>query len=149
MPNFIKLLIIASLSLLFIACTENIAQEDSSTVKTGNSTQKVKEISIKELTNDFLDEHLIIDIRELHELQAGVITNSVHIPMGAITSELPKYLQSNFNGTDIANLKNMPILLYCRSGRRSYVSAETLQKIGFTNVTSLAGGIKAYKKSNQ
>jgi phage shock protein E len=41
--------------------------------------------------------------------------------------------------------KNIEILVYCRSGRMSTLSAETLVKLGYTNVKNLAGGMIAWE----
>lgn len=41
--------------------------------------------------------------------------------------------------------KNIEILVYCRSGRMSALSAETLVKLGYTNVKNLAGGMIAWE----
>lgn len=38
-----------------------------------------------------------------------------------------------------------PIILYCGGGNRSALAAENLQRMGYTNVASLAGGFKAWK----
>ena len=149
MLNFIRILIISILFVLFTACTESTTENKSSSKKIERNSQQIKEISVKDLSKAFLDEHLIIDVRELPELQAGVIPNSVHIPMGMIDTKLPEYLQSSSQAKNLTALKDKPILLYCAGGVRSYRSAETLKKLGFTNLTSLEGGFNTYKSENK
>ena len=41
--------------------------------------------------------------------------------------------------------RNRPLLLYCRSGLRSVLAADVLQRMGFTEVVSMAGGINDWK----
>ncbi len=43
--------------------------------------------------------------------------------------------------------EDMPILLYCGTGGRSALAAETLEKLGYRNVTSLDGGIVAWAQA--
>ena len=147
MHTFHKILLISFISIVLLACSDNSSYEPSKTASILNTTQKIKEITVNDLSEKYLDEHLIIDVRELNELSAGMIPNAIHIPMGEIATVLPGYIQQNFQDEKNSELKRKPILLYCGSGRRSYNSAETLQKLGFTDVTSLDGGFNAYKQS--
>lgn len=74
------------------------------------------------------DVHLI-DIRTPGEVAQGVIPNSAHLPMHLIpvrVSELPK---------------DKDLILYCRSGARSYHACSYLMQQGFDNVVNLRGGI--------
>lgn len=111
---------------------------------------KITEISVAEISQQFLDEHLIIDVREPNEFVTGYIENAVLIPMGSLQAQLPAYLQKHLANQSTDQLSATPILLYCRSGNRSGVAADFLQKMGYTNVVSLKGGIrdwKAHKKA--
>ena len=147
MHTFHKIVLMIFISAMFIACSGKSAIDVSNTVASESTTQKIKEITVKDLSKKYLDEHLIIDVRELKELKTGMIPNAIHIPMREIASNLPVYLENNFRDKNLSELKSKPILLYCGSGNRSYVSAETLQKLGFTDVTSLDGGFNDYKKN--
>ncbi len=140
MQTLFKIIFFTFLSVLLLACSQNKAELTSST----NTKQPVKEITVNDLTENTLDKYLIIDVRESNELKVGMIPKAIHIPMGQIASELPAFLEKNNKNQSLSELKNKPILLYCGSGKRSYTSAETLQKLGFTNLTSLDGGFNAY-----
>lgn len=152
MPNFLKIVIITFFTLLLIACSDASSNNEpvdlSSTAKTKHTSIEIKEVTVNDLSKEFLDKHLVIDVRESSELLAGVIPNSVHIPMGMIDTKLPKYLQNQSTTKDLSAIKDKPILLYCAGGVRSYRSAETLKQLGFTNLTSLEGGFNAYKARN-
>jgi rhodanese-related sulfurtransferase len=45
----------------------------------------------------------------------------------------------------IDNLKTEPVIVYCRSGKRSMQAAMLLEQFGFENVTNLAGGMLAWE----
>lgn len=111
---------------------------------------KITEISVTEINQQFLDSHLIIDVREPSEFATGYIENAVLMPMRSLQAQLPAYLQKHLANQSTDQLSATPILLYCRSGNRSGVAADFLQKMGYTNVVSLKGGIrdwKAHKKA--
>ena len=44
--------------------------------------------------------------------------------------------------------KDAEIVLYCGGGYRSALAADNLQKMGYTNVLSMAGGISAWREAN-
>ncbi len=86
---------------------------------------------------------LVIDVREDNERAAGFIAGSVHIGRGVLERDVEKRA---FNGAvsdaDLAR----PIVCYCRGGQRSLLTADSLMKMGFTNVISLRGGITEWIK---
>ncbi|MFZ9142103.1 MAG: rhodanese-like domain-containing protein, partial [Candidatus Limnocylindrus sp.] len=73
---------------------------------------------------------ILIDVREQDEWDAGYLHGAVHAPKGTI----------GFTIANIAPEKSAPILLYCAGGVRSAAAAETLAGLGYTNLTSMAGG---------
>jgi rhodanese-related sulfurtransferase len=74
-----------------------------------------------------------IDIREPNEWNLGHIPNARHIPRGV--------LESNIEG---CAARDQRIVLYCASGNRTALAADTLQQMGYTNVQSLAGGFRGW-----
>ncbi|MEK6275590.1 MAG: molybdopterin-synthase adenylyltransferase MoeB [Actinomycetota bacterium] len=77
---------------------------------------------------------VLVDIRELWELEAGRIADSVHIPMGELEEKLEPYRERS-------------IVLYCAHGNRSLRAAKALSEQGYGSVVSLAGGIDAWGKA--
>ena len=75
------------------------------------------------------EEHIILDTREQDEFDSG------HIP-GAI---LISYTEIENKAEEMIPDKNKLILVYCRSGRRSKIAAESLAKLGYTNVKEFGG----------
>jgi phage shock protein E len=73
---------------------------------------------------------LIIDVRSKTEFDEGHYNGAKLIPYNEILSRI----------SELGD-KNKPIILYCRSGRRSGIAKDTLIKAGFTNVIN-AGGLQ-------
>ncbi len=96
----------------------------------------VREVSIAE-TQARLDAgsgvHLV-DIREDREWALGHISGAVHIGKGVIERDIEGRIAD----------KNAEIILYCGGGYRSVLAADALQKMGYTNVASMAGGWRAW-----
>jgi sulfur-carrier protein adenylyltransferase/sulfurtransferase len=76
-------------------------------------------------------EHQLIDIREEYEVDTCSIAD-VHIPMGEISARVGEIR------------RDIPVIIHCKSGPRSAAVVEHLQRLGFTNVSSLEGGIIAW-----
>ena len=95
---------------------------------------KISSVDLKDKINDFV----ILDVRELDEIEGGKIDNSTHMPLGLIIR--------NANKGEIDNLKDKKICTYCRNGYRGNIAADELKKKGFDAVT-LDGGFTAWEKS--
>ncbi len=81
---------------------------------------------------------LVLDVRTDKEYQGGHIINSMHVPLGMLSSSL----------SQLAAYKHSPIVIVCRTGSRSAQAAGTLRKAGFEQVHNLAGGIMAWQSAN-
>jgi molybdopterin/thiamine biosynthesis adenylyltransferase/rhodanese-related sulfurtransferase len=87
--------------------------------------------------NELIDEGAaIIDVRETDEVAAGHLPGAKHIPRG--------YLESRIEG--VVPGRDAHVILYCASGNRSAYAARTLKEdLGYTNVSSMTGGITLWK----
>ena len=81
--------------------------------------------------NDFV----IIDVRELDELEGGIIEDSIHMPLGLCIRNAKK--------KQIEDMKDKKICTYCGTGYRGNIAADELNKEGFYAVT-LDGGYSSY-----
>ena len=99
------------------------------------NNDSINEIDPDELT-EFLqiNDAILVDVRRDDEYINGHIENSINID----------YMSDEFVENTERLDKNMPIILYCRSGRRSYLSAIKLSKNGFKEVYNLEGGILSW-----
>ena len=75
------------------------------------------------------EEHIILDTREQDEFDEGHIPGAILIPYTEIENKAEEMLPD----------KDAQILVYCRSGRRSKIAAESLTKLGYTNVKEFGG----------
>ena len=78
---------------------------------------------------DSSEEHIILDTREQDEFDEGHIPNAILIPYTEIENKAEEMIPD----------KDKLILVYCRSGRRSKIAAESLAKLGYTNVKEFGG----------
>jgi rhodanese-related sulfurtransferase len=78
---------------------------------------------------------LLLDVREPDDFKAGHAAGAIHLGRGVIETEIE----------DVAPDLDTPIVCYCGGGSRSSLVTESLQRMGYTNVRSLAGGFRAYK----
>lgn len=80
---------------------------------------------------------LVLDVREQSEYATGHISNSRHIPLGALPNRL----------REVEKYKKKPVLVICRSGHRSAGACGMLRKQGFGEVRALKGGIQAWEEA--
>jgi len=78
---------------------------------------------------------ILIDVREEEDWKEGHAHGAKHLSRGVIELEIED---------EIPDPKK-PIICYCGGGSRSALVAESLQKMGYENVRSLAGGFRAWK----
>ena len=86
--------------------------------------------------------YTLIDVRELKELQNGMIPTAHHIPLGRVEKALdlqPSTFAATLGFPKMNN--NDPIIFYCRTGSRSAVATTIALSKGYPNAKNLAGGI--------
>ena len=76
-----------------------------------------------------------LDVREPDEYEQGTIPGSVHIPRGHLESQVENRLAD----------KTAPLVVYCAGGVRSAFAADTLARLGYTDVVSMVGGFNRWK----
>lgn len=79
---------------------------------------------------------VVVDVREPEEVALGHLPGAVNIPRGVLEFKIGTLPQTKETSA--------PLLLYCRSGGRSALAAVQLQKLGYSNVVSMAGGFDAW-----
>lgn len=80
----------------------------------------------------------LIDVREESEWKMERVPNATHLSRGTIELDIEETVPDT----------NAPIICYCGGGGRSSLAAESLKRMGYTNVRSLDGGLKAWKAAN-
>jgi rhodanese-related sulfurtransferase len=87
---------------------------------------------------------LLVDLREAAECeQHGTLPNAVHAARGM----LKFYADPTSPYHNPAFAPSRRVILFCASGGRSALGADTLQQMGYTNVAHLDGGMKAWSES--
>ena len=88
---------------------------------------------------------LFVDIRETEETTLGHPMGSVLIPRGVLEMQLSNSPVYQSLIKKVPSAEQLPIFLLCRSGARSVLAAASLQKMGYQNVYSVAGGFIAWQ----
>jgi rhodanese-related sulfurtransferase len=78
---------------------------------------------------------VIVDVREKDEWDEEHIPGAIHLSRGTIELDIEERVPD----------LNQTIITHCGGGGRSALAAENLQKMGYKNVRSMAGGFKAWK----
>ena len=78
---------------------------------------------------DSREDYIILDVREQEEYDESHIPGAILIPHGQIPEKAEQLLQD----------KDQLLLVYCRSGRRSKIAAESLVELGYTNIMEFGG----------
>ena len=103
------------------------------------SQQQILDIDYKKMS-EILDREstVLIDVRTADEFNSFRIKNSINID----------YYSKVFLDSISLFKDKKNIILYCRSGRRSYYAAKLLQQKGFNNIYNLEGGVLQVNKKN-
>lgn len=92
---------------------------------------RVKQVS----AHDALAKHggagrtVFLDVREPNEWNLGRIPGALHIPRGMLETKIEQAVP-----------RDASVIIYCASGNRSALAADTMQQMGYQDVASLAGG---------
>ena len=103
-----------------------------------DAKQRVRETTVDEIKArlDRQDKFVLIDVREDREYDVDHIPGAVHLGKGIIERDIEgKY-------PDV----HTPLVLYCGGGFRSALAADNLQKMGYTDVLSMDGGIREWRE---
>jgi rhodanese-related sulfurtransferase len=101
-----------------------------------DAKSRVREISIDEVRRKLESgKAKLIDVREDSEWAAGHARGAQHLGKGVIERDIEQSVPD----------KNSELILYCGGGFRSALATDSLQKMGYTNVASMAGGWRGWQ----
>lgn len=112
--------------LLLVGCSGQTNTEESKAE--GNAYTQISAEEAKTMMDE-QESYILLDVRTQEEYAEGHIEEAILIPDHEIAERAEKEL------TD----KEMIILIYCRSGRRSKLAAQNLADLGYTNVYEFGG----------
>lgn len=103
----------------------------------------IKECTVSEAQQCLGTSTLLIDIREAPEYQRGHIPGAILLPRGLLEFEIHRLVDTTDTDPAVA-AEDRQIILYCGTGGRSALAAQTLDAMGYRNVRSMSGGIVAW-----
>jgi rhodanese-related sulfurtransferase len=102
-----------------------------------DAKSRIREVTPAEASAQQAQGAVLIDVRESDEYAKGHARGAVHLSRGVLELRIEGLVP------DPAT----QILCYCGGGSRSALAADSLQKMGYTNVASIAGGFKAWREA--
>lgn len=100
-----------------------------------DAKSRVKECDVQGAQELVKNGAVLIDVREDNEYAAGHAQGARHMGRGVIERDIVQTFPD----------KSTELVLYCGGGYRSALAADMLQKMGYTNVTSMDGGWAAWQ----
>jgi len=103
-----------------------------------DTRKRIREVTIDEVKAklDRREKFLLIDVREESEYAADHLPGAVHLGKGIIERDVEALVPD----------QDTPMVLYCGGGFRSALAADNLQKMGYTQVLSMDGGIRGWRE---
>lgn len=106
---------------------------------TSEAKQRVREVSVEEAMKAVSGGSArLIDVREDNEWEEGHARGAEHIGKGIIERDIETLVPD----------KDDALILYCGGGYRAALAADSIQKMGYTNVASIAGGWRAWLEAD-
>lgn len=101
---------------------------------------RVKETTVDEVKRrlDRGDKFMLVDVREESEFAKDHLPGAVHLGKGVIERDIEARVP----------VPETELILYCGGGFRSALAADNLQKMGYSNVISMDGGIREWREKN-
>jgi rhodanese-related sulfurtransferase len=103
-----------------------------------DAKSRVRELTVDQVKAklDRKERFTLVDVREDNEWAKDHVTGAIHLGKGIIERDAEQRLPD----------KKAEIVLYCGGGFRSALAADSLQKMGYTNVFSMDGGIRDWRE---
>jgi len=126
--------------------THNAEQAKSASQIVAEARQTVPELTVAQAKEELDQGHvnLVLDVREPAEWEKGHIPGVLLAPRGML--EWYADPTTPYAKPELTIQRDARIILTCASGGRSMLAAETLRKMGYTNVVNMAGGFNEWSK---
>jgi rhodanese-related sulfurtransferase len=79
---------------------------------------------------------VFLDVRDQQEVNLGRIPGAVHVSRGNLETKIEAVVP-----------RDAEVVIYCASGNRSALAADTMQQMGYTNVCSLSSGFRGWAEA--
>jgi rhodanese-related sulfurtransferase len=103
-----------------------------------DAKKRIRETTLDEVKAklDRREKFLLVDVREESEWQKDHLPSAIHLGKGIIERDIEQRVPD----------LNTLVILYCGGGFRSALAADNLQKMGYTNVWSMDGGVRGWRE---
>jgi rhodanese-related sulfurtransferase len=103
-----------------------------------DARQRIRETTVDDVKAklDRSEKFLLVDVREESEFARDHLPGAIHLGKGVIERDVEQRVPD----------PNTPMILYCGGGYRSALAADNLQKMGYTKVISMDGGIRGWRE---
>lgn len=113
--------------------------EDTEVTATGLATESYRTAAPEEVAEQVLSgEMVLVDVRSQTEWDDGHVPTARHLMLGYLPQQAEELVAGN---------EDRPIVVQCRTGRRSAIGASILQKAGARNVINMEGGFRDWAKA--
>lgn len=107
-------------------------------IKTGTdlideAKSRIRQVSAEESVRNPDPDAVYLDCREPNEYNLGHLPGAVFIPRGNIETKVEAVIP-----------RDRKVVIYCASGNRSALAAETMQQMGYRDVASMSGGFRGW-----
>jgi rhodanese-related sulfurtransferase len=99
-----------------------------------DARQRITEVTPAQARERIAQGAVLLDVRDKEEFESGHIEGAMNISRGTLEMRIAQAVPD----------KQAPIVCHCGGGNRGALAADTLKKMGYTEVVSIAGGLKAY-----
>ncbi|MDR2012797.1 MAG: sulfurtransferase [Rhodanobacter sp.] len=110
-----------------------------------SARSRIHELSPAELRAWDAHDFTLIDVREAEEYAAGYLPGAINLPRGVLEFRIETLPALVDAANPACADRARPLVVYCLSGGRSALAADSLQQLGFGKVHSLAGGFEAWR----
>jgi rhodanese-related sulfurtransferase len=106
---------------------------DNSLDPVADAKTRIREVTPSAAMNERSEDTVFLDVREANEWNLGHIPGATFIPLGEVESKVEHVIP-----------RDRKVVVYCARGNRSAVAADRMQKMGYTDVTSMSSGIAGW-----
>ena len=99
----------------------------------GDAKTRITEVTVDDAMGDAGKGAVFLDCREANEWNLVHIPGATLLPLGQLQAKVESVVP-----------RDQKVVVYCARGNRSAIAADLMQNMGYTNVTSMAGGIRAW-----
>jgi len=105
-----------------------------------DAKQRVREVTVDDVKAklDRNEKFVLVDVREESEFVKDHLPGAIHLGKGVIERDIEERVPNPAT----------PLVLYCGGGFRSALAADNLQKMGYSSVVSMDGGVRGWREKN-